>query len=396
MPIHCAAVYRMGVAPRYSCMQECRRASPGGEISREFISTMRVARPGRALSAAGRAQFPSAGRAHLVNARIAVDMTVEAAAKAAAAGIAGGEIAVCANAAEARTAWAAAGVAAACSSGDRFRLDVLIEASPSSPDAPRAGRDRGQARRWFQGGRAAKAGLAAAAEKGVVDAWVDGTSRSSRLIGPVTWAEPLGFEDVGPASRANMISSSGSGFRQCDLQRAGDRPPALGELLRLAAPRRRAPRAEDLNGVPVAHGARSLEWSGEEADGPAPMSPASMRRRRASPRSPICSKSAGRWSACGTRRVVDASIICAGADRASFAAGVFVWTVRCEDSVSWKLPKKRGMSGDRRWRRFICRAICSGSVRHFSADVGGSYGADYRPAGSRKWLPSAICRRARC
>ncbi|MCU4182555.1 NAD(P)H-dependent oxidoreductase [Bosea sp. BH3] len=362
----------------------------------------RVARPVEAClvgsGSFGRSFLAQAARIPLVNARIAVDMTAEAAAKAfAAAGIEGRDIAVCATPAEARAAWNAGQRVAAGSLDTVLDLpfDILIEATGAPVAAARHSLAAIEAGRHValvskEADSVVGPGLARlAAEKGVVVTPVDG-DQPSLLIGLVTWAELLGFEVIaaGKSSEYDFVFEPASGDVICNGVRrplpalakhwpssgadAVSRAAARAEVLGSAFPLRTVP---DLCEMTVVANATGL--SADVAGFHAP--PARIPEIA----NLFCERGQGGLLA-GTRRV-DVFHHLRLADEASFAGGVFV-TVRCEDPVSWKLLEEKGhvvAAGGHTAALYLPRHLlgleCATSLLDAAGYGVSGYGSDYRP-----------------
>jgi len=346
----------------------------------------------------GRSFLTQAARIPLVNARIAVDRTAEAAGEAfASAGIARREIALCATAAEAHTAWNAGRrvAAAALSTVVDLPFDILIEATGAPVAAARHALMAIEAGRHValvskEADSVVGPGLARlAAEKGVVVTPVDG-DQPSLLIGLVTWAELLGFEVIGAgkSSEYDFVFDPASGGVTCN---GVTRPlPALAAQWSLGGPdavARSAARAAvlgtafplrtvpDLCEMTVVANATGLG--------------ADIARFHAPPaRIPeladlFCERGQGGLLG-GTRRV-DVFHHLRLVDEASFAGGVFV-TVRCEDPVSWALLAEKGhvvASRGHTAALYLPRHLLGLEAATSLLDAAGlgvsGYGTDYRP-----------------
>lgn len=346
----------------------------------------------------GRSFLTQAARIPLVNARIAVDMTADAAAKAfAAAGVAASEIAVCANAAEARTAWAAGRRVAAGSLEAVIDLpfDILIEATGAPVAATRHALAAIESGRHValvskEADSVVGPGLARlAAEKGVVVTPVDG-DQPSLLIGLVTWAELLGFEVLaaGKSSEYDFVFDPASGNVTCNGvtkpmpalashwqlggSEAVSRAARRAEVLGTAFPLRTVP---DLCEMTVVANATGL--SADVAGFHAP--PARL------PEIADLFSERGQGGLLGGTRRVDVFHHLRRPDEASFAGGVFV-TVRCEDPVSWKLLEEKGhvvAAGGQTAALYLPRHLlgleCATSLLDAAGFGVSGYGADYRP-----------------
>jgi len=362
----------------------------------------RIARPVEAClvgsGSFGRSFLTQAARIPLVSARIAVDMTAEAAAKAfAAAGIEGREIAICTTPAEARAAWKAGQRVAAGSLDTVLDLpfDILIEATGAPVAATRHALAAIEAGRHValvskEADSVVGPGLARlAAEKGVVVTPVDG-DQPSLLIGLVTWAELIGFEvlGAGKSSEYDFVFDPASGDVICNGVR---RPlPALAQHWALGgadAVARSAARAEVLGSAFPLHTVPDLcemtvvaNATGLSADVVGFHAPPARLPEIANL---FCERGQGGLLG-GTRRV-DVFHHLRLADEASFAGGVFV-TVRCEDPVSWKLLEEKGhivAAGGHTAALYLPRHLLGLEVATSLLDAAGlgvsGYGADYRP-----------------
>lgn len=174
----------------------------------------------------GRSYLVQAKRIRQVNARIAVDVTAQAAARAfAAAGIAPGEIAPCETAAEARAAWAAGRHVAAGRLETVIDLpfQLLVEATGGPEAATRHSLMAIEAGRHValvskEADSVVGPGLARLArDKGAVVTPVDG-DQPSLLIGLVTWAEVLGLDVIaaGKSSEYDFVLDAGTGTVTCN------------------------------------------------------------------------------------------------------------------------------------------------------------------------------------
>jgi predicted homoserine dehydrogenase-like protein len=174
----------------------------------------------------GRSYIVQARRMRQVNARIAVDVTAEAAGHAfAGAGIAPGEIALCETAAEARAAWAAGRHVAAGRMETVIDLpfQLLVEATGGPEPATRHSLMAIETGRHValvskEADSVVGPGLARLARnKGVVVTPVDG-DQPSLLIGLVTWAEVLGLEIIaaGKSSEYDFVLDAATGAVSCN------------------------------------------------------------------------------------------------------------------------------------------------------------------------------------
>lgn len=346
----------------------------------------------------GRSFLGQAGRMRLVNARIAVDMSAEAAGKAfATAGIEASEIALCATAAEARAAWAAGRRVAAGSLETVIDLpfDILVEATGAPVAAARhavlaieAGKHVALVSK--EPDSVIGPGLAKlAAEKGVVVTPVDG-DQPSLLIGLVTWAELLGFEVLaaGKSSEYDFVWDETSGNVLCngvsrplpdmatcwpsDRSRAVAVSAERAKVLGRAFPLRAVP---DLCEMTVVANATGLC-----ADTAAFHAPPARIPELADL---FCGRADGGLLA-GERRV-DVFHHLRRPDEASFAGGVFV-VVRCRDAESWKLLEGKGhvvAAGGQAAAIYLPRHLLGLEVGTSLLDAAGlgisGYGGDYRP-----------------
>lgn len=346
----------------------------------------------------GRSFLTQAARIPLVNARIAVDRTAEAAGEAfASSGIARRDIALCATAAEARVAWHAGQRVAAASLEAVVDLpfDILIEATGAPVAAARhallaieAGRHVALVSK--EADSVVGPGLARfAAEKGVIVTPVDG-DQPSLLIGLVTWAELLGFEvlGAGKSSEYDFVFDPASGDVTCNGVThplpglaaqwslggadAVARSAARAAILGTAFPLRTVP---DLCEMTVVANATGLVADTARFHAP----PA----RIAELADLFCERGQGGLLE-GTRRV-DVFHHLRLADEASFGGGVFV-TVRCEDAASWTLLAEKGhvvAAGGHTAALYLPRHLLGLEAATSLLDAAGlgvsGYGTDYRP-----------------
>lgn len=301
----------------------------------------------------GRSFLGQARRTPLLSARVAVDLSLERVAEAwHAAGAARQDVAPCRTAAEARSAWDAGKLVAACDLACviELPLDVVIEAT-GHPEA---------------GARHAKMAIEAGRHVALVSKEVDivvgpGLSRMAReagrvvtpidgdqpslLMGKVTWAETLGFTIVaaGKSSEydfvydpdADAITSNGRTMATPGLSRAwdlGSRSVAevLAERARSAAgvPQRTVP---DLCELLIVANAVGLDPDRPDLHAPI--------LRIGEVPTAFSSRTEGGLLA-GDRRI-DVFNCLRRADEISFAGGVFV-VVRCEDQASWRILRDKG------------------------------------------------------
>lgn len=301
------------------------------------------------------ASFLSQARhTRLVNARIAVDLTVDLAAKAlVSAGFAADSIALCETASDAKAAWDSGKAIAAA------RLETVIDLPFSmmieSTGAPEA--TARHARLAIESGRhvalASKEadsvigpGLAAlAARHGVRVTPVDG-DQPSLLISLISWAETLGLE---------IIAAGKSSEYDFVLERSGDNVtsngvsktvPGITSLMTadtLSAPERAAERTRllgasfPLRAVPDLCELQIVA----NATGLAPDTPAlHATPARISDLPELFASSGSRGVLAGTQRL-DVFHHLRFEDEASFAGGVFV-IVRCMDDASWQILAGKG------------------------------------------------------
>ncbi len=346
----------------------------------------------------GRSFLGQSARMKLVNARIAVDISGEAAARAlVAAGADPASVAICKSAAEARVAWQAGRPVAAGALETVLDLpfDVLVEATGAPVAATRHALAAIEAGRHValvskEADSVVGPGLARiAAEKGVVVTPVDG-DQPSLLIGLVTWAELLGFEIIaaGKSSEYDFVFDPASGEVSCngsthalpDLRSLWTVPrreavavsAARAEVLGRAFPLRTVP---DLCEMTLVANATGLCADRRDFHAPPARIPELADL--------FCESGQGGLLS-GTRRV-DVFHHVRLRDEASFAGGVFV-VVRCEDKESWKLLEEKGhvvAAGGQAAALYLPRHLLGLEAATSLLDAVGygvsGYGADYRP-----------------
>ncbi len=346
----------------------------------------------------GRSYLAQSRRTRLVNARIAVDVTAEAAARAfAAAGFEPGEIALCATGAEARTAWNAGKCIAAASLGGVMELpfSLLVEATGSPEAATRHSLTAIDAGRHValvskEADSVVGPGLARLArDKGVVVTPVDG-DQPSLLIALASWAEVIGLEiiAVGKSSEYDFVLDAATGDVTCNgvtrslpalrehwlpgsrsiVTNAAERARILGE----AFPLRAVPDLCEMTLV-----ANALDFSADAAGFHAP--PA-----RVPELADLFAERAEGGLMGGTRRI-DVFHHLRLAEEASFAGGVFI-VVRCDNDETWEMLAGKGHVVSRSGRTaalYLPRHLLGVEVATSILDAAGlgrsGYGDDYRP-----------------
>lgn len=302
----------------------------------------------------GRSFLTQSRRMKLVNARIAVDISAEAAAGAfAAAGIAADEIAACETPAQAQAAWAAGKYVAAGSLETVIDLPftLLVEATGGPEAATRhslmaidAGRHVALVSK--EADSVVGPGLARLAQKkGVVVTPVDG-DQPSLLIALVTWAEVLGLEIIaaGKSSEYDFVLDAAAGSVTCNgvtcalpelrdhWLPAGRAVTAVaaerGRILGQAFPLRAVP---DLCEMTLVANATDLF-----ADTPGFHAPVARIPEIAA----LFAETAQGGLLSGTRRI-DVFHHLRLAEEASFAGGVFI-VVRCENDETWQMLAGKG------------------------------------------------------
>ena len=347
----------------------------------------------------GRSYLVQARRMRQVNARIAVDITAEAAGHAfAGAGIAPREIALCETATEARTAWAAGRHVAAGRLETVIDLpfQLLVEATGGPEPATRHSLMAIETGRHValvskEADSVVGPGLARLArDKGVVVTPVDG-DQPSLLIGLVTWAEVLGLEIIaaGKSSEYDFVLDAATGTVTCNG--VTTYLPELREhwLPGAALCRRHGGGAcaDPEPGLPPARRAGSLrDDAGRQRHRP-------CRRYTRLPRAPGAHPGARRpLRRAGERRPAQraraastCSIICVSPEEASFAGGVFI-VVRCERDETWSMLAGKGhvvsRSADTAML-YLPRHLLGVEAATSILDAAGlgrsGYGEDYRP-----------------
>ncbi|MGO4665600.1 SAF domain-containing protein [Bosea sp. 2RAB26] len=356
----------------------------------------------------GQSFLGQARRIRLVNARIAVDMTAEGAARAmAAAGIPASEIVACETPAEAKAAWAAGRHIAAGRLETVIDLPfhLLIEATGSPEAATRHSLAAIEAGRHValvskEADSVVGPGLARMAQdKGVVVTPVDG-DQPSLLIALVTWAELLGLEIIaaGKSSEYDFVLDAGTGAVTCNgvthslpelrehwlpgsrsiVGNAAERARILGSAFPLRA-------VPDLCEMTLVANATGLG-----PDTPGFHAPPARIPEIADL---FAERRQGGLSA-GTRRV-DVFHHLRLAEEASFAGGVFI-VVRCEDDATWDMLAGKGHVVSRTAKTamlYLPRHLLGIEAATSILDAAGlgrsGYGEDYRP----RWDLVAVAER---
>lgn len=346
----------------------------------------------------GRSYLAQSRRTRLVNARIAVDMTAEAAARAfAAAGFASAEIALCETAAEARAAWDDRKCVAAASLEVVLDLpfQLLVEATGSPEGATQYSLAAIEAGRHValvskEADSVVGPGLARLArEKGVVVTPVDG-DQPSLLIALASWAEVLGLEIIaaGKSSEYDFVLDAATGNVTCNgvthslpalpehwlpgarpiAATAAERARILGE----AFPLRAVPDLCEMTLV-----ANALGFSADAAGFHAP--PA-----RVPEIADLFAERSEGGLMSGTRRI-DVFHHLRLAEEASFAGGVFI-VVRCDSAETWEMLAGKGHVVSRSGNTaalYLPRHLLGVEVATSILDAAGlgrsGYGEDYRP-----------------
>lgn len=346
----------------------------------------------------GRSYLAQSRRTRLVGARIAVDMTADAAGRAfAAAGFAPSEIALCETTAEARAAWDSGKCVAAASLGIVLGLpfQLLVEATGSPEGATRhslAAIDAGRhvALVSKEADSVVGPGLARLArEKGVVVTPVDG-DQPSLLIALASWAEVLGLDIIaaGKSSEYDFVLDAATGNVTCNgvtrslpalrehwlpgsrsiVANAAERARILGE----AFPLRAVPDLCEMTLV-----ANALGFSADAAGFHAP--PARIPELA----DLFAQRSEGGLMS-GTRRI-DVFHHLRLAEEASFAGGVFI-VVRSDNAETWEMLAGKGHVVSRTGRTaalYLPRHLLGVEVATSILDAAGlgrsGYGEDYRP-----------------
>lgn len=346
----------------------------------------------------GRSYLAQSRRTRLVNARIAVDVTAEAAGRAfAAAGFEPGEIALCETGAQAKAAWdagkciAAAGLDAVM--GLPFAL--LVEATGSPEAATRHSLAAIDAKRHValvskEADSVVGPGLARLArDKGIVVTPVDG-DQPSLLIALASWAEVIGLEiiAVGKSSEYDFVLDAATGDVTCNgvtrslpalreywlpgsrsiVANAAERARILGG----AFPLRAVPDLCEMTLV-----ANALGFSADAAGFHAP--PA-----RVPELADLFAERHEGGLMGGTRRI-DVFHHLRLAEEASFAGGVFI-VVRCDNDETWEMLAGKGHVVSRSGKTaalYLPRHLLGVEVATSILDAAGlgrsGYGDDYRP-----------------
>lgn len=346
----------------------------------------------------GRSYLAQSRRTRLVKARIAVDMTAEAAGRAfAAAGFTPSEIALCETAAAARAAWDSGKCVAAASLGIVLDLPfrLLVEATGSPEAATRHSLAAIDARRHValvskEADSVVGPGLARLArDKGVTVTPVDG-DQPSLLIALASWAEVLGLEIIaaGKSSEYDFVLDAATGNVTCNgvthalpalrehwlpgtrsvVATAAERARILGE----AFPLRAVPDLCEMTLV-----ANALDFSADAAGFHAP--PA-----RVPELADLFAERGEGGLLAGTRRI-DVFHHLRLAEEASFAGGVFI-IVRCDNAETWEMLAGKGHVVSRSGRTaalYLPRHLLGVEVATSILDAAGlgrsGYGDDYRP-----------------
>lgn len=346
----------------------------------------------------GMSFLAQARRIKLVNARIAVDLGADVAARAlAAAGIDESEISICDTPEQARAAWDAGRYVAAGRLDTVIGLpfDILVEATGGPEAATRhtlAAIEAGHhvALVSKEADSVVGPGLAALArEKGLVVTPVDG-DQPSLLIAMVTWAEVLGLDIVsaGKSSEYDFVLDPATGAVTsngvthqvpglAELWLPGDRSlvALAGEreaLLGRSFPLRAVP---DLCEMTLVSNATGLT-----ADAPAFHAlPA-----RIPEIADLFAEESDGGVMRGLRRV-DVFHHVRLAEEASFAGGVFI-VVRCEDDATWRMLADKGHVVSRSGRtamlylpRHLLGVEAATSIIEAAGLGRSGYGDDYRP-----------------
>jgi predicted homoserine dehydrogenase-like protein len=338
-----------------------------------------------------------ASRVPLVNARIAVDIDADVAAKALArAGVEPRRIRVCKTAADAKAAWAAGDHIAA---GDfavvaELPFHVAVEATGRPEPGARHGRMAVEAGKHValvskEADSVVGPGLfRMGRERGLVVTCVDG-DQPSLLVNLVSWAEVIGLDIVaaGKASEYDFVFDPASGrvdsngtVRDVSGLAAhwalGSRTTADVVSARAAAlaefPQRAVP---DLCELGIVANATGLVP--DRADFHAPVA------RPVEVPSLFCETRDGGLLA--ARRRIDVFHCLRRADEASFAGGVFV-VVRCDDAASWEMLRQKGHVVSRTGAtamlylpRHILGLEAATSILDAAVHRASGYGDDYRP-----------------
>lgn len=345
----------------------------------------------------GRSYLSQARKIPLVNARIAVDVTAEAAGRAfAAAGYGRDEIALCETPAEARAAWDAGRRVAAGRLETVIALpfQLLAEATGSPEAATRHALLAIEAKRHValvskEADSVVGPGLARLArDAGVVVTPVDG-DQPSLLIGLASWAEVLGLEiiAVGKSSEYDFVLDPDTGAVTCngvtrslpalrDYWLGGESPveaaAARARILGQAFPLRAVPDLCEMTLV-----ANSLGFQADRPDFHAP--PARIPELA----DLFALRSQGGLMS-GSRRI-DVFHHLRLAEEASFAGGVFI-VVSCDNAETWEMLAGKGHVVSRSGATamlYLPRHLLGVEVATSVLDAAGlgrsGYGEDYRP-----------------
>ena len=345
----------------------------------------------------GQSFLAQARHVPLMNARIAVDLTAEAAAAGLkAAGIDPRSIRICESASDARAAWDRGDFIAASDLAlvAELPFDVVVEATGRPRAAARHGllaieADKHLALVTKEADSVIGPELKArAAERGLISTTVDG-DQPSLLIGLATWAEVMGFHLIaaGKSSEYDFVfdpvtrhlSSNERSADDVDLSphwELGTR--SVSELLeaRHAAisgfPQRAVP---DLCELMVVANATGLQP--DRLDLHAPLA-------RIGEVPTIFSHREGGGILSGDRRL-DVFHCLRKPDEISFAGGVFV-VVRCDDATSWEMLAQKGHIVSRTGAtamiflpRHLLGLEAATSILDAALHRRSGYGSDYRP-----------------
>lgn len=346
----------------------------------------------------GRSYLAQSRRTRLVNARIAVDVTAEAAGKAfAAAGFEPQEIALCSTGVEAKAAWNAGKCIASASLDVVMELPfaLLVEATGSPEAATRHSLAAIDAKRHValvskEADSVVGPGLARLArDTGVVVTPVDG-DQPSLLIALASWAEVLGLEIIaaGKSSEYDFVLDAATGDVTCNgvtrslpalrehwlpgsrsvVATAAERARILGE----AFPLRAVPDLCEMTLV-----ANALGFSADAAGFHAP--PARV------PELADLFAERGEGGLMGDTRRIDVFHHLRLAEEASFAGGVFI-VVRCDNDETWEMLAGKGHVVGRSGKTaalYLPRHLLGVEVATSILDAAGlgrsGYGDDYRP-----------------
>lgn len=347
----------------------------------------------------GRSYLAQARKIPLVKARIAVDITAEAAGQAfAAAGFGKAEIALCETPAQARAAWDAGHCVAAgrLETAIALPFQLLAEATGSPEAATRHSLMAIEAGRHValvskEADSVVGPGLAfLAREKGVVVTPVDG-DQPSLLIGLASWAEVLGLEIItaGKSSEYDFVFDPATGAVTCngvtrvlpELRQhwLGGEPSAV---IRTAAERARIlGQAFALRAVPdlceMTLVANALDLCADTASFHAP--PA-----RIPELADLFAGMAQGGLISGSRRI-DVFHHLRLAEEASFAGGVFI-VVACDNAETWEMLAGKGHVVGHHGKTamiYLPRHLLGIEVATSILDAVGlgrsGYGEDYRP-----------------